>query len=45
MHKLVGVDSFKAAAKDDAGHDNPVLIANAKSIVMGSSLMRLPVAW
>jgi len=28
---------LKAAAKDDAGHDNPVLIANAKSIVMGSS--------
>jgi hypothetical protein len=28
---------LKAAAKDDAGHDNPVLIANAKTIVMGSS--------
>jgi hypothetical protein len=28
---------LKAAAKDEAGHDNPVLIANAKTIVMGSS--------
>ncbi len=28
---------LKATAKDDAGHDNPVLIANAKTIVMGSS--------
>ena len=28
---------LKAEAKDDAGHDNPVLVANAKTIVMGSS--------